>query len=75
MSDIKYWPGDLLSTSEAAAVLGLRPSTLDQWRWQGIGPNHIRISPRRIRYLRSDLDEWIVSQRRSSTSDAGDGEQ
>jgi predicted DNA-binding transcriptional regulator AlpA len=46
---------------EAAAFLGLKPSTLAAWRHQGRGPRYIKIG-RSCFYRGSDLDAWIEAQ-------------
>lgn len=50
---------NLLKTDEAAAYLGVRPTTLEHWRSYGKGPSHIKIGPRIIRYRLNDLDKWL----------------
>ena len=62
---------EVLTTQQAADVLGLRPGTLEVWRWKGTGPPHIRLSKRAVRYRRADLDVWLASRVRRSTSDTG----
>lgn len=59
--------GGLLDTAAAAAVLGVRPQTLAEWRTNGRGPRFIRVSARRIRYRRTDLDAWLDAQTRTHT--------
>lgn len=52
----------LLSTVEAARLLGLQPSTLEVWRCRGGGgPRYTRIGNNRgaIRYDIRDLDAYI----------------
>lgn len=48
----------LLSEREAAAVLGLKPRTLENWRQSGDGPPFVRISSRCVRYRPADLEAW-----------------
>lgn len=60
----------LLDTRQAAELLGLRPSTLEQWRWQGRGPEHVRLSRRAVRYRREDLDAYIAENMAGSTAEA-----
>ena len=55
--------------SEAGKYLGLSTSTLAKQRLRGDGPRFVRLSPRAIAYLRSDLDEWLSSRRCYSTSE------
>ena len=59
-----------LDSPSAALLLGLRPRTLDRWRWAGKGPRYRRHGGRVV-YLVSDLLSWSEAQSRSSTSDPG----
>jgi hypothetical protein len=61
--------GDLLTTERAAAYLGLRPKTLEFWRYQGIGPPWLRISRRCVRYRLRDLDTWLEKRSMISRQD------
>lgn len=63
----------MLDTREAAARLHLSPRTLEGLRVRGEGPPFIKLGARSVRYAKGDLEEWIASRRRRSTSDAGDG--
>jgi predicted DNA-binding transcriptional regulator AlpA len=58
----------LLNEKEAAAVLGLEPATLRNWRVKGQGPRYVQLSRRAVRYSRTDIDEWVASRVRRSTS-------
>lgn len=49
----------LLDTSEAAARLGVAPTTLIDWRYKRTGPPYVRVSHRLIRYKEVDLQKWI----------------
>ena len=60
----------LLTTDEAAEVLGLSPQTLVRYRITGEGPRFRKIG-RWVRYVPSDLDEWLDGCTRESTSDDG----
>ena len=51
-----------LTESEAAIRLGLKVATLRAWRHQGRGPTFVRLG-RAIRYLASDLDEFLAANR------------
>lgn len=66
-SDVKA----LLYTAEAAYVLGLSPRTLESMRLRGGGPPYIAVTSKAVRYRRGDLEDWIASRRRLSTSDGG----
>ncbi len=62
---------ELLTTPDAARILGMRPSALENWRWRGEGPLFVRVTPRAIRYRRQDLESFIQDRLRCSTSDPG----
>jgi predicted DNA-binding transcriptional regulator AlpA len=59
-----------LTTTEAAALLGLQPRTLERWRWAGCGPRFKKLCGA-VRYSPSDVMEWAAAATRRSTSDAG----
>jgi predicted DNA-binding transcriptional regulator AlpA len=61
----------LLSNNEAAAYLGLSHRTLPGLRRRGDGPPYVKLGGRKVGYLKSDLDAWLESRRRLSTSDPG----
>jgi predicted DNA-binding transcriptional regulator AlpA len=60
-------PKRKLRVPEAAHFLGLSKSTLDKLRLTGGGPAYLRLG-RRVVYDPQDLDEWVVSRKRVSTS-------
>lgn len=61
-----------LRTADAARRIGLSPRTLEALRVRGGGPPYCSPPGRRIVvYSVDDLDTWLTSGRRSSTSDAG----
>lgn len=52
----------LLTTKEAAAKLGVLPTTLTVWRCTGAySLPFIKIGKRKVMYLERDIDEFIVS--------------
>ncbi|MCP1783875.1 helix-turn-helix transcriptional regulator [Bradyrhizobium japonicum] len=59
-----------LTRKEAATYLKLGESTLAKLFVAGGGPIAIKIG-RSVRYAVTDLDAWMISRRRSSTSDLG----
>lgn len=61
----------LFSEKHAARYLNLSPRTLRNWRTRGGGPPFVKISGRCIRYRMKDLDAWMNSRLRKSTSDKG----
>lgn len=58
----------MLRTREAAEYTGLAKSTLEKLRVQGGGSPFIRVG-RVVVYDPADLDTWLASHRRTSTSD------
>jgi hypothetical protein len=60
----------LLTTKQAADLLGYKPRMLEARRLKGDGPLFVRISARAIRYRLEDLQNWVNSRLRSSTSEA-----
>lgn len=62
-------PVEILFTHEAAERVKLSASSLEKLRVRGDGPPFIRIGARKVGYLATDLDRWLESRRRTSTSD------
>ncbi len=60
----------MLRTPGAAAYCGCSKSKLEKARVSGDGPVYIKIG-RAVVYDVADLDEWLASNRRTSTSDNG----
>ena len=54
----------LLSTNEAANVLGRSANTLKRWRYEGIGPEYVEMN-RRVRYDSAVLEEYIRQNTRT----------
>jgi hypothetical protein len=60
-------PFPLMTTTEAAALLRLKPHTLENMRWQGTGPK-FRKHGGRVYYHRRDLKVWSDNSRRQTSS-------
>ena len=58
----------LLNEKQAAEFLGLKPRTLQAWRWSGGGPKYVRLSARAVRYRQSDLDAFVDARIARSSS-------
>jgi hypothetical protein len=58
----------LLNTRQAAAHCNLSPRTLEKLRVKGGGPHFLRLGGA-VRYQLEDLDLWIASSRRRTTSE------
>jgi predicted DNA-binding transcriptional regulator AlpA len=61
----------LLTTFEAAKYLGLSKAFLERDRWAGAKVPYIKIGTRAVRYRLNDLNTYIQSRIRKSTSDSG----
>ncbi|MCG8052449.1 MAG: helix-turn-helix domain-containing protein [Candidatus Thiodiazotropha endolucinida] len=62
----------LLNTAEAAQVLGVSKAFLERDRWAGARIPFVKIGTRAVRYRADDLDGYINSQIRQSTSESGE---
>ena len=58
-------------TLRAAAYTGISPRTLEKLRQKGGGPVFLKLG-RSVVYVKADLDDWLSSCRRLSTSDPGE---
>lgn len=57
----------VVTEAEAAEILGVARRTLQDWRFRGVGPRYIAYSRRSVRYLVSDLLEYMERCARTST--------
>ena len=57
----------LRTSKEAAAILGVKNGTLEQWRWLGKGPKHIKVGGL-VRYSDDALRAYIEAQTRTSSA-------
>ena len=62
-------PRKVLRAPEAAAYTGLSESTLAKRRLRGEAPAYLSLGGRAIGYAIEDLDTWLKSCRRHSTSE------
>lgn len=58
----------LLTTKQAAPILGVSIAFLERDRWAGARVPFIKIGSRAVRYRLSDLMDYIESCKRQSTS-------
>ena len=49
----------LLSPEQLGEWLGVTRRTVDKWRSMGIGPQALRIGPRKVLYRKSDVLAWL----------------
>jgi hypothetical protein len=59
---------ELLAPERAAELLSVSQQTLANWRVRGCGPRFFKVG-RAVRYDRQDLAEWLLANRRRSTSE------
>lgn len=59
----------LLTTLEASQYLSVSKAFLERDRWAGARIPFIKIGSRAVRYRQSDLDEYVLSHQKTSTSE------
>ena len=62
-------PPHYLRRADAAAYLGLSPSTLGNWASAGIGPSYSRLGGATV-YAVADLDAYVAASRVETTGAA-----
>jgi hypothetical protein len=62
--------GEYLRTNQMPEYTGVASSTWAKKRLTGVSPPYLKCG-KIILYRRIDVDEWLVNQRRTSTSDTG----
>ena len=60
----------LMTETETARLLGLKVATLRRWRWSGHGMRFVKLGGA-VRYDPADVQAFIETGRRRSTSDDG----
>jgi excisionase family DNA binding protein len=68
-----YATAPLVNETEAARILDMSVKTLRRWRWAGKELPYHKIG-RAVRYDKAELEAYIASARRTSTSDTGPGD-
>lgn len=62
---------DLLDNEQTAALLGIKPNTLEIWRHKGKGPRFCKLGRAKqapVRYQRAEVAGWLERQSFASTS-------
>ena len=65
-------PAQILTASEAARLIRVKPQTLAVWRTAGTGPRYLRLGRGdrgRVLYRREDVEEWLAERVVSSTAE------
>jgi predicted DNA-binding transcriptional regulator AlpA len=65
--------GLVVTEKEAASLTTLSVRSLQKLRVDGGGPRFVKLTGRRIGYLRSDIQAWLQARLASSTSAASRG--
>lgn len=52
----------LVTPDQLAETLAVSVTTLQDWRYKKVGPTPKKVGKRAIRYLRSDVLEWLKNQ-------------
>jgi predicted DNA-binding transcriptional regulator AlpA len=60
---------DLLSTPQLAKLLGVSEQWVEIGRIKNYGPPYIRLSPRKIRYRRSAVLDWLKANIHQCTAE------
>ena len=60
----------LLTTDQAATLLGISPRTLEGYRRKGGGPLFVALSRNAVRYRPADLKAWLDSRTAPHTAKA-----
>ncbi|MDH5757463.1 MAG: helix-turn-helix domain-containing protein [Nitrospinota bacterium] len=69
-SSVKKESDQVMTTEAAAAFLAVSPALLIKWRLTGGGPRYAKLG-RNVRYTKKNLEDFLRSSERTSTSDDG----
>jgi excisionase family DNA binding protein len=61
MRTVEVPGGDLLSIGDVANFLGVRKSTIYNWRYRKTGPPALHVGGQ-LRWRLSDIEKWLVEQ-------------
>ena len=62
-------PEDLMTPDEMCRYLNIADSTGRNWRLRAYGPEHVRVSPRCLRFRKGTVDAWLAARSFRSTSE------
>ena len=68
---MRYSNQEMLDSKQLAELLNLSEITIARLRLTGRGPRFCKIG-RAVRYRRSDVEQWLKQNQRSSTSERED---
>jgi hypothetical protein len=52
----------LITTKEAADMLGVKPATLRGWRCANIGPPFTRLTKASVKYAQADIEKYVAER-------------
>ena len=52
----------ILTTAQAATLLGVPEATMRYWRFVGSGPRSFKLGARKVAYKKSDVTAWLEKQ-------------
>lgn len=62
-------PDHLISSAELSSIIGIKQSTLAQWRWAGVSPiPYTKIGSRRVLYRVGDVIDYIDRHRKEGAA-------
>lgn len=53
---------EILLTSEVSELTRIPVTTLRWYRHKGIGPRSFTLGPKKVAYLRRDVENWLAEQ-------------
>lgn len=63
---------ELVKSKTLARELGVTKSALAKWRLAGIGPPFLKLSPKMVRYRRSDVEAWKAAHQHTGATASHD---
>jgi hypothetical protein len=69
---MSHLPKVLLTEYQASDAIGLKVATLRKRRWQGLAPRFLKVGSK-VFYDQNDIQDYLNSCIRQSTSDQGEG--
>lgn len=52
----------MVTPAELAARANVSRSTVKRWRFDGVGPEPVKLSARTVRYRRSDVEQFLEAR-------------
>jgi predicted DNA-binding transcriptional regulator AlpA len=52
----------LITTQQAADMMGVKPSTLRNWRCAKTGPPFVQLTRRSVKYPQADIEKYVAER-------------